>query len=94
MKLFKTKFNIPATFGKTEENKQINIFKYWYILWFVGLNIGNNEGKKKGEWKTLQEPYINWWKQRLTNFIDNILNIICSGIIAYLLLNFFDINIK
>ena len=50
--------------------------------------------RKKGEWKTLQEPYINWLKQRLTNFIDNILNIIGSGIIAYLLLKFFDINIK
>ena len=44
--------------------------------------------------KTLQEQCINWLKQRLINFFDNILNIIGSGTIAYLLLKFFDINIK
>lgn len=93
MNLFKTKFGIPATFGNTND-KQINIFKYWYILWFDGLNIRHDEGNQHGEWKTLQDPYINWWKQRLTNLIDNILNIIGSGFVTYILLKFFDITIK
>ena len=49
---------------------------------------------KKVEQKTLQEQCINWCKQRLINFFDNILNIIGSGIIAYLLFKFVDISIK
>lgn len=58
MKLFKTKLGKYATLGKTDVN-QINIFKYWYILWFIGLDTRYNEGNKHGEWKNLQDHYIN-----------------------------------
>ena len=102
-KLFTSKlgdkyFQIPVVLGKTIEskwfgdtNQQINILKYWCILWFNGISI-YNDGKRI---ERIQRSYIyyilNWLFNRVTVFFDNILSIIGAGLISFILLKYFDI---
>ena len=93
-KLFNSKLGdeqhcIPVVLGKTitskwvgDTSEQINILEYWKILWFNGISHYKNGIRTEIVQKSYFYYIFKWILDRITKLIDNIINIIGSGIIA------------
>ena len=91
-------YKIPVVLGKTIKSKwvgdktqQINIFAYWIILWVNGISIYKDNTRIQIIQKSYCYYICKWIIQRITKLIDNILEIIGTSCLTYMIIKYFGI---
>ena len=104
-KLFNSKLGdkrhyIPVVLGKTiksnwmyDNTEQINIFEYWKILWFNGISHYKDGIRTERIQRSYFYYIFNWIIERITNLLNNILNIIGAAVLTYITLKYFNITL-
>ena len=101
-RLFNTKLGdkmhyVPAVFGKTiksnwayDDTEQINIFEYWKILWVNGISHYKNGVRIERIQRSYFYYIFTWFGKRITNLLDNILNIMGAAALTSVILKYFN----